>query len=180
MKKKFKIKKRKVVFSKGTIHLVDCLVEMPDGTVLSRQSIEHPGAAVIIPKENRNKYLLIRQFRFAMKKWVWEFPAGGLDPHESPRKAAKRELREEVGYRPRKLTKLVDFYPTPGISEEIMYLYLAEDLVKDPLPSDDDEEIEVASFSLRQIEQMIKRGEIMDGKTILAFLCLKQKFKIGK
>lgn len=174
-KKNYFVKKRKVVFSKGPIHLVDCDVKMPSGNVLSRQIIEHPGAVVIIPRIQKNRYLLIKQFRFATGDWIWEFPAGGIESNETLRQTAKRELMEEVGYRPKKLTKLLEFYPTPGISSEIMYLYLAENLVRDSAVGDEDESIEVHEFSFAQIGRMIRSGEIIDGKTILSFYALKEK-----
>lgn len=173
MRAQYKVKKRKVVFSKGPIHLVDCEVEMADGMTLSRQIIEHPGAVVIIPKTDDGKYLLIRQFRFAAEDWLWEFPAGGLEKGETLKSAARREMMEETGFRPRKLTKLTQFYPTPGISSEIMYLYLAENLVEDYAECDADEVIEVKAFSMNEIEKMVKRGQIVDGKTLLAFYLLK-------
>ena len=168
-----KVKKRKVIFSKGPIHLVDCDVLMPSGKSLSRQILEHPGAVVIIPKIGPGRYLLIRQFRFAAKDWLWEFPAGGVEPGESLKKAAGRELVEETSFRPRRLQKLFQFYQTPGISGEIMHLYLAEDLVPDYACGDEDEEIEVSQFSLKELEQMIKRGKICDAKTILGIFYLK-------
>lgn len=167
--KKFEVKTRKVIFSRGPIHLVDCQVRMGDGKVLSRQIIEHPGAVVIIPKSGRDRFLLIRQFRFAARKWLWEFPAGGLEPRESMRKAAGRELIEETEFRARKLKFLFKFYPTPGISGEIMYLYLAENLVPCKGCKDEDEEIEVREFTLKQIGALIRRGQIIDGKTLLAY-----------
>lgn len=111
-KKTFLVKTRSVVFSKGPIHLVDCQIRMPDGKMLSRQIIEHPGAVVIIPEYAPGKYLLIRQFRFAARSWLWEWPAGGIEPGESLKKAAVRELMEETGFRPARLRKLMDFYPT--------------------------------------------------------------------
>ena len=172
-KKKFSVKTRKIIFSKGPIHLVDCEVSMPNGKILSRQIIEHPGAVVIIPKLAPNRYVLIRQFRFAVHGWLWEFPAGGIEPGESLKAAAVRECIEEVGLRPRKLKKLVEFYPTPGISGEIMHLYLAQNLVPDHAPGDEDEEIEKRVFPLKKIEQFICEGKIKDAKTILGFFYLK-------
>ena len=169
----YKVESRKVVFSKGPIHLVDCEVSMPGGRVLSRQILEHPGSVVIIPRISRDRYLLIRQFRFAARGWLWEIPAGGVEKGETFAQAARRELIEEVGYRPRRLKKLMHFYPTPGVSGEIMHLYLAEDLVPDSAEKDEDEEIEVHEFSPAQIERLIKKGTIIDAKTILAFYFLK-------
>lgn len=173
----FTVQSRRVIFSKGPIHLVDCRVKMPSGLVLSRQVIEHPGAVVIIPKLARDRYLLIRQFRFAARDWLWEFPAGGLEPGESRRQAAKRELIEETGYAPRRLKKLVEFYPTPGISGERMYLFLAEDLYPAEGKPDEDEEIESKLFSLSQIERMIRSGKIIDAKTILGFFYCRSVYK---
>jgi ADP-ribose pyrophosphatase len=174
-KRKFKLKKRRVVFSKGPIHLVDCDVLMPSGKVLSRQILEHPGAVVIIPEVKPGRYLLIRQFRFAAQDWLWEWPAGGIEAGESLKGAASRECCEEIGQKPSKLRQIVKFYPTPGISGEIMYLFLAQGLKPSAAPCDEDEEIEVREFSLRQIEAMIRRGKICDAKTILGFFYLKQE-----
>ncbi len=173
-RKKYRVARRKVIFSKGPIHLVDCDVEMPDGRILSRQILEHPGAVVIIPRIGKSRYMLIRQFRFAAGSWLWEFPAGGIDPGENLRQAAARELTEECGLRPRKLKKLLQFYPTPGISGEIMYLFLAEDMVPDSAPGDEDEVIERKIFSITQIERMIRRGMIQDAKTIVGFYYLQK------
>lgn len=172
MKKKFRIKKRRVVFSKGPIHLVDCEVVMPDGRVLSRQVLEHPGAVVIIPEIKKDRYLLVRQFRFSAKDWLWEFPAGGLEPGETQKQAAARELIEETGYRPKHLRKLISFYPTPGVSAEVMHVFLARQLVPAQGKPDEDEVIELSEFSLTEIEKMIRRKKIVDGKTILGFYCL--------
>lgn len=172
-KKNFKVKKRRVVFSKGPIHLVDCDVKMSDGKVLSRQILEHPGAVVIIPEVKPGRYILIRQFRFAAQDWLWEWPAGGLEPGESLKFAASRELTEEIGMKPKTLRQIVKFYPTPGISGEIMYLFLAKGLTPAYAICDEDEEIEVQEFSLKEIEKMIKIGKICDAKTILGFFYLK-------
>ncbi|HXV28432.1 MAG TPA: NUDIX hydrolase [bacterium] len=167
------MKSRKVIFSKGPIHLVDCEVSMPGGRVLSRQILEHPGSVVIIPKIAKDRYLLIRQFRFAAHGWLWEIPAGGTEKGETFAAAARRELIEEIGYRPRRLKKLLRFYPTPGISGEMMHLFLAEGLVPERGEKDEDEEIQVHDFTPAQIMDMIKKGKIVDAKTILAFYFLR-------
>ena len=109
----FHVKKRKVIFSKGPIHLVDCEVAMPSGRMLSRQILEHPGCVVVIPRIKKDRYILIRQFRFEARDWLWEFPAGGIEKGESLTQAARRELIEEIGYRPKRLKKLLQFFSFP-------------------------------------------------------------------
>jgi ADP-ribose pyrophosphatase len=170
----FSVRKRRVIFSKGFIHLVDCDVAMPSGRILSRQILEHPGSVVVIPQIARDRYLLIRQFRFAARGWLWEWPAGGVEKGETLKQAASRELGEEVGLRPKRLKKLLQFFPSPGVSSERMYLYLAQDLVPAKGQKDEDEEIEKHEFSLRQIENMIRKGRIVDAKTILGFYLLRK------
>ena len=151
----------------------DCMVVMPNGKKLSRQILEHPGAVVIIPKMGPDKFVLIRQFRFAAKDWLYEFPAGGIEKGEDVKKAASRELMEEIGYRPRKLKKVIEFYPTPGICAEVMYVYLAENLMPQTAQADEDEDIETFEVSLDKIGQMIKTGRIKDAKTIISYFYLK-------
>jgi ADP-ribose pyrophosphatase len=174
IKKRYKIKKKKLIFSKGPIHLVDCEVRMENGKVLSRQILEHPGAVVIIPRISKDSYILVRQFRFAAGDWLWEFPAGGIERGENLKAAAIRESMEEIGFHPKKLKKILQFYPTPGVSGEIMYLFLAENLVPEAATCDEDEELEVKTFSLREIGQMIRKEKIVDAKTILGYYFLKQ------
>ncbi len=172
----FQILKRKVVFSKGPMHLVDCAVK-EGGRLVSRQILEHPGSVVIIPKLAPDRYILIRQFRFAARDRLWEWPAGGVERGETWRGAATRELCEEIGYRPRKLRKVVSFFPSPGISGEVMHLFLGEDLVPQYGEKDEDEEIEAHTFSGAEIEHMIKRGKIRDAKTILGYLYLAKRWR---
>lgn len=174
MSKSYRVTHRKVIFSKGPIHLVDVDVQMGSGKKLSRQILEHAGAVVIIPRLGKDRYLLIRQFRFAARDWLWEWPAGGIEKGETLRQAARRELMEEAGYCPRKLTKLIQFYPTPGVSGEIMYLFLAEQLERRTARGDADEEIEVGVFRLEEIRKMIQRGRIIDAKTILGYYLLRE------
>ena len=172
-KKAYAVKSRKVVFSKGPVHLVDCEVRLSSGRILSRQIIEHPGSVVIIPRFEDGRYGLIRQFRFAARQNLWEFPAGGIEPGENLRQAAARELSEEIGQHPRKLKKLLGFYPSPGVSGEVMHLYLAESMIPRQGTQDEDEEIELRLFRGKEILSMIQRGKIIDAKTILGIYYLK-------
>jgi len=105
---------------------------------------------------------------------MWEFPAGTCDGKESPLICAKRELQEETHFAAKKFKKLLSFYPTPGVSTELMHLYVATNLIPKQGIPDEDEVIEVAYFSPKEISRMIDTGKIQDAKTILAFLYIKQ------
>lgn len=172
-KNRFKILKKKIIFSKGPIHLMDCRIRTPQGKILSRQILEHPGCVVMIPRTNAGKYILVRQYRFPLDRYLWEFPAGGREPGESFAGAAKRELMEETGMRPGKLDKLLEFYPTPGVSGEQMHVFLASRLCPEGAPKDEDEDIKLKEFRLSQIGRMIRKGQIVDGKTIIGYFYLK-------
>jgi len=173
-KSKYRIFGKRVIFSKGPIRLVDCKVRTPYGKVLLRQVLEHPGCVVIIPRTAEGKYVLVRQYRFPLGKYLWEFPAGGREPGEMFPQAAKRELTEEIGMRPGKLKKLLEFYPTPGVSGEKMHVFLAWELEPAFAPKDEDEDFELGVFSLSEISRMIRRKEIVDGKTLIGFFYLKK------
>jgi len=176
-KKQYRIIEKKVIFSKGPIRLMGCKVRTPQGKILARQVLEHPGCVVIVPRTHAGKYILVRQYRFPIGKYLWEFPAGGREPGETFPKAAKRELMEEIGMRPGRLKKILEFYPTPGVSGEKMHAFLAWDLKAAVAEKDEDEDIELGTFSLSEIGRMIRRGEIVDGKTLIGFFYLKKSKK---
>lgn len=173
MSQKYRVVRKKVIFSKGPIRLVDCDVRRPDGKVLSRQIFEHPGCVVVVPRTAAGRYVLVRQYRYPLGKYLWEFPAGGREPGESFPQAARRELAEEVSLHPRRLKKLAAFYPTPGVSGEEMHLYLATNLAPAFAEKDEDEDFEVREFDLREIGRLIAERRIVDGKTIIGFFYLK-------
>ncbi|MDD5225833.1 MAG: NUDIX hydrolase [Candidatus Omnitrophica bacterium] len=173
--KSYKIFKKRLIFSKGPIRLVDCKIRTPQGKVLARQVLEHPGCVVMLPRTDSGKYILVRQYRFPLEKFLWEFPAGGREPGETFPRAAVRELMEEIGMRPGKLKKLLEFYPTPGVSGEKMHVFLAWNLSPATAEKDEDEDLELGTFSLQEIGRMIRRGEIVDGKTLIGFFYLKKQ-----
>jgi len=172
-KKEYRVFEKKVIFSKGPIRLIDCKVRTPHGKVLSRQVLEHPGCVVIIPRTDAGKYILVKQYRFPLEKHLWEFPAGGKELGETFSRAATRELMEEIGMRPGKLKKLLEFYPTPGVSDEKMHVFLAKGLRPALAQKDEDEDFKLGSFSLSEIGRMIRRREIVDGKTLIGYFYLK-------
>ncbi len=141
----------------------------PDGFEIKRSIIQHPGSAVMMPVDEKDRVLLVQQFRLPAKKMLWELPAGRLDPGETPLKAAKRELKEETGYHARKWTKLASYWPSPGYVAEKMTLFLATELTAGEQRPMDDERIECRWFSHRELADMIRKGAIEDGKTLIGY-----------
>jgi ADP-ribose pyrophosphatase len=130
----------------------------------------------MMPVDEKNRILLVRQYRLAARQSMWELPAGTVDPGEKPLQTARRELVEETGYRAKKWTKLAEFYPSPGFLTEKMTIYLATGLTAgEPKPMDD-ERIATRWFAAKEIDDMIRTGKIMDAKTNLGFLRWKRYF----
>lgn len=172
-----KVLKKQTLLRLSSSVLVECLIQVGNQKI-TRRSIEHPGCVVMIPQTDSGRYILVKQYRYAARGWIWEFPAGGIEKGESLPRAARRELMEEIGNDSKALTKLVSFYPTPGISEEKMHLFLAQKLKPAFAEKDADEEFEIKEFTLAQIGKMIRSGQIQDGKTILGYFFINSKFKI--
>jgi ADP-ribose pyrophosphatase len=147
----------------------DELIE-PGGVRTKREMITHSGSVVVLPVLGDGRIVLIRQYRHAARQYLWELVAGRIDEGESPRKGAERELIEETGYRAKKLRIFLDFYPSPGFLEERMFLLLAEDLTLGEAHPEEDEKIVARAFERRELEQMIQKRVIRDGKTISGLL----------
>ncbi|NOZ03878.1 MAG: NUDIX hydrolase [FCB group bacterium] len=145
-------------------------VRLPNGKNTTREYIIHPGAVVMIPVLPDGNIVLIRQYRYPMGREFIELPAGKLDPGESPRETADRELEEEIGYRAGKLTELVEIHPCIGYSNERMWLYLAEELVPTKTNTDHDEFIELLPMPVEKAVDMVWAGKITDVKTIIGIL----------
>lgn len=142
----------------------------PGGFEIRRSIVRHSGSAVVLAVDARRRVLLVRQYRLPAEKYLWEIPAGRLDPGERPLQAARRELAEETGCRARIWEKLVSFWPSPGFVGEKMTIYLATDLTEGQATPMDDEQIETRWFTAREVDEMIRGGRIEDGKTIIAYL----------
>ena len=141
----------------------------PDGFEIHRAIVRHPGSAVMIPVDEKERILLVHQFRLPAERKLWEIPAGCLDPGETPLKAAKRELEEETGVKAKKWVKLASFYASPGYVAEKMNLFLALDLKQGSQNLMDDERIEIEWFTKKRMREMIRGGGNEDAKTIIAF-----------
>jgi ADP-ribose pyrophosphatase len=145
-------------------------VTLPNGEPGKRELIRHPGAVAIVAFDAEDNVLLVRQYRIAADKVMREIPAGTLNPGEEPALCAARELQEETGYRPGSLQSIGGVYPAPGYTTEFIHLFIARDLVHDPLPMDDDEFIEVDRLPLATALTMVDNGEICDGKSVAGLL----------
>lgn len=145
----------------------------PDGFEIRRAIVQHHGSAVMMAVDGRRRILLVRQYRVPARNYLWELPAGRLDKGETPLKAARRELIEETGYRAKHWKKLVTFYPSPGYVAEKMTIFLATGLTAGPATPMEDERIETRWFTNNEIQQSIRSGKIVDGKTMLGYLIWK-------
>ena len=146
-------------------------ITLPNGHPLEAEMVRHPGSVVLVPVADDGALVLVRQYRHAVGRHVWELPAGTLKPGEEPESAAARECQEETGLIPGRLDYLGPYYPTPGYCDEVMHFYRATALRK-PGPgdseahADEDEDIETGRFDRDQMRGMIASGEIVDLKTI--------------
>lgn len=150
---------------------LDRVVE-PGGVTALREVVCHPGSVVVLPHLPDGRVVLVRQYRYAARQWLWELVAGGMERGETARQAARRELLEETGYRARKFTLWCDFYPSPGFLSERMFLVEAHGLTRCEARPEADERIEVGHFTRPQLVKMLRRGEIRDGKTLVGILWL--------
>jgi ADP-ribose pyrophosphatase len=135
------------------------------------ECVRHPGGALAVPVTPEGKLVLVKQYRFAVKGRVLEFPAGTVEPTESPETTIKREIEEETGYRANTWRKLGEIVLAPGYSDEIIYAFLATDLEKleTPPSQDADEDIETLLFTPHELEAAILAGEPVDAKSISSF-----------
>jgi ADP-ribose pyrophosphatase len=165
-----KILSSKVIY-KGQIFGVrrDEVLE-PTGLRTTREVITHPGSVVVMPVLPDRRIILIRQYRHAARQFLWELVAGRIDPGESVRQAAARELIEETGYRAKRLRVFLDLFPTPGFLEERMYILLAEGLTPGVAEPEEDEKIVAKAYTRAELEKMIRRGVLRDAKSIAGLL----------
>jgi len=148
---------------------VDEVVE-PGDVRGTREVVRQRGSVAALPVFDDGRVLLVRQYRYAVDAVVWELPAGRRDPGETPEEGARRELEEEVGLRAGAIEPLLVFWTTPGFCDEVMHLFRATALVPVPARPEADERIESATFTLEEAMGMVERGEVREGKTLVALL----------
>ena len=143
---------------------------LENGRLTEREIVEHPGAVAVVALDGDDNVLLVRQFRKPAEKELLEIPAGTLEAGEEPIACARRELKEETGYRAECLEQVGSFYSSPGFCTEYIRLYLATGLQKGRSAPEGDEAIEIIKVSLSEIPALVSQGEICDGKTIAGLL----------
>ena len=141
-----------------------------------REIVSHDGSAVIVPVFADQTVALVKQYRHAAEKYLWEIPAGSLEKGENPEEGAKRELEEEVGATAGKLELLSEFYVSPGFLSEKMFVFLATDLTETSQKLEADELIELERFTFERAFKMIRVKEIQDAKTIVGLILAGAKF----
>lgn len=151
-------------------------VTLPSGHTSVMDVVRHPGSVVLLPMPTPGQIVLISQYRYAVDRFIWELPAGSLEPGEDPDEAAARECEEEIGLVPGRLERLGSLLPTPGFCDELMNFYRCTELTAPRADStthkDEDEVIEPRIFSLDEVRRMIGAGEILDMKTVAGLALL--------
>ena len=151
----------------------DC-IKLPNGKVEQWDHIDHKSAAAVVPVLPDGRIILVRQFRNSLDRYTLEIPAGGVEPNESTRAAAKRELEEETGYKSDTIESLVNIVTAIAYCNEIVDIYVAKNLVQSKQNLDAGEDIDVEIYTVEELQHMIYTGVIMDSKTIsavLAYIC---------
>ncbi len=163
----------KLVFESTAFKVFSDQVVEPGGKEARRDIVRHNGSVVVLAIEDSKSkkdpmVVMERQYRHAANQYLWEIPAGKIDDGEKRLPAAKRELLEETGYTAKRWSKLVRYYPSPGFVGEWMQIFLAEGLVAGDAKPEEDEDIELFLMPLSGVLKMIDKGEILDGKTLIA------------
>ena len=150
-------------------------IRYPDGSEADVDMVRHPGASAVVPflsdpEGEDPQILLLRQYRYAAGGYLYEIPAGRLDPGESPAACAARELKEETGCTAKQIEPLITMVTTPGFTDERIHLYMATDLTHGQAAREADEFADVIIMRLSEALELIQQGEIVDGKTALGIL----------
>ena len=140
---------------------------LPDGTPLELEVVRHPGGAATVALDEQDQVYLLRQYRHAGGGWLWELPAGKLEPDETPQATAARELTEEAGVQAEDWQELGNILVTPGFCDEIIHLFLARKLTRVPPQPESHELIEIHRLPFREALAQVYDGTIRDAKTML-------------
>jgi ADP-ribose pyrophosphatase len=144
-------------------------VRMPNGREVTLDIVRHASSVVLLPVPEPGQIILVRQYRYPVRRWLWELPAGTVDEGETPEAAARRECHEEIDLVPETLVRLAAYLPTPGYCDEEMIFFRASGLNRtdEAAALDEDEDLEPRQFALAEAREMVRRGEIVDMKTVV-------------
>lgn len=157
----------KLIYRGRVIELVLETVALPNGRRIEVEIVRHPGGAAVVALNSRGDVCLLRQYRHLAGRWIWEIPAGKLDGGEAPLTAAERELEEEAGLRAGVWTSLGSILSSPGVFDEVIHLFMAQDLTEVPTRREDNEIIEVHWVGLNEALIWAQNGQIRDAKTLV-------------
>ena len=163
-----------LIYTGKTIQLRVDTVEVPNRGYQKREIIEHKGAVAILAITKENKVVLVKQFRKAIEQEIYELPAGKIEIGETPLDCAYRELKEETGYSANSMKLIHKYYPTPGFSNQLVFIYLAKDLIPGEKQLEEDEFLEVYEVDLETAYKMVYENEICDSKTVIGLLLSKE------
>lgn len=152
-------------------------VELPNGRRTGLEVVHHPGGAAVVAIDVQNRVCLLHQYRYVAKGWVWELPAGKLEPDEPPLVTAQRELAEEAGVSAKEWSSLGQVLTSPGVFSEVLHLYLARDLQPATAALEPSEVLEVHWVPLPEAEERALNGDIQDAKTVIGILRAAQQRK---
>lgn len=169
----------KTAYEGRIITVKNDMAELLNGSIVYREVVEHPGGVAIVPVTLEGEVHMVRQFRYPVCSELLEIPAGKLEAGEDPYDCAVRELSEETGCTAGRIVSLGSFYPSPGFSSEVLYIYLATDLAPGDMNLDEDELLAVETIPLETLEARILSGEIRDAKTIIGILKAKAYLSLG-
>jgi len=171
-----KLFKENKVYSGKILNLYVDTVILPNKKKASREHLRQPDAVSVIPFIDKENIVLVKQYRYPIKKITYELPAGKISKNEKPIECVKRELEEEAGYLSNDIKKLIFFYPSTAFSTEKLYIFTAKNLKKTKVNPDEDEFIEPEIISYKEALQWIEKGKIIDAKTIIGLLLYFKKY----
>jgi ADP-ribose pyrophosphatase len=168
---------RRTVFSGRIFSIHADRVRLPNGHETTMEVVRHAGSVVLLPMPDPDHIILVKQYRYAIDRWIWEVAAGSLDPGETPEVGAARECQEEIGLVPGRIEGLCAFYPTPGYCDELMHFFRLTALARPaegapPAQPDADEDLRVQTFAVDEVRRLIRGGEIVDLKTAVGLALL--------
>lgn len=173
-----KLISRKVVFSGRVFKTIVDEVEYDSGRKTIREVAEHPGGAVVLPLLDDGRIVFVHQKRYPMNSFLYELPAGKLEPDEVPELCAERELKEETGYSAERIEKLTAIYTSPGFCTEKLYIYLATGLHDGQQSLEEgEEELTIERIHYEKAFEMVYSGEIVDAKTIAGLFFLERRLR---